>query len=127
MDYPKQEHRSGNSQRATVAMRDVVDIYKDSAKGGNPNPKYDCLLVENVLSEILQVAGGEIVRGIQVEGITTFVVSIPWLETLAINEQCEVKVNSGIYEGWRLFAHRVHTETGRMRPKMLQLHCKART
>jgi hypothetical protein len=126
VDYPKQEGASGNSQRATVAKRDIVTIYQDAAPGGASNPEYTQLLGENIPAEVLQVAGGESVRGKQVEAGTSYVVSINWVNGLNLNAKCSVVVGSGFYAGQVLYTRRIHVETDRSRPKAFQLHCGTR-
>lgn len=121
--YPKQEHKGGNSQRATVSLREVVDIHSDSATGGQPNPVYDNEVATGVMAEVLQVAGGEIVRNIQVEGSVTFVVSMR-VQDETITEHMRITVGSGRYSGRQLYVHRVHDVTDRSRPVFLQIHCK---
>lgn len=123
MEYPKQEHKTGSTQRATIAKRDIVTIYADAAPGGAANPQYTQLLGRDIPAEILQVSGGEIVRGKQVEADTGFVVSIDWIEGITINARCSVLVGSGFYAGQTLYTQRVHAETARSRPTNLQLHC----
>lgn len=126
MEYPKQEIKSGNSTLATVAKRDVVAIRKDAAPGGAANPQYTLVLGSQVMAEVLQVSGGEMVRGKQVEANTHFVVSINWIDGLAVDAKCEVEILSGIYAGQKVYTKRVHFETDRNRPKAIQLHCSAR-
>jgi hypothetical protein len=117
-DYPKQE---SGTVRGTVCYRDVVAIREDSAPGGATQPRYDRLLYGELLAEVLQVAGGEFVRGRQVEARTSFVVSVDVMP--GISERCEVEILSGPYSGRKVYVSRVHHETARSRPVNLQLHC----
>lgn len=126
MEYPKQEIKTGNSKLATVSRRDVVAIRADAAPGGASNPQYTQELGSQIMAEILQVSGGEVVRGKQVEANTSFVVSIRWISGLAVDAKCEVEVLSGVYAGQKLYTRRVHFETERSRPKGIQLHCSTR-
>jgi hypothetical protein len=120
-DLPKQE---SGTVRGTVSYRDAVAIREDSAPGGASQPKYDRLLYCDLLAEVLQVWGGEIVRGKQVEARTNFVVSIDIMP--GINERCEVEILTGPYAGRKVYVGRVHHETARSRPVNLQLHCSDR-
>lgn len=126
MEYPQQEHKTGNTQRATVSKRDIVTIYQDAAPGGATNPEYSQLLGEDIPAEVLQVAGGEMVRGKQVESGTSFVVSVAWIDGLSLSAKCSVVVGSGFYAGQTLYTRRIHTETNRSRPAAFQLHCGTR-
>lgn len=118
--YPKQEI----ARRATVARRDRVTIYRDAAAGGSSQPSYTQLVAENVPAEVLQVSGGEMVRGRQVEAHTTFVLSLPHLPQLSLSAECRVNVGTGQYRGVVIHVHRVHLETDRSRPVAVQLHGK---
>lgn len=125
-EYPQQEGVSGNSRRATISKRDIVTIYADAAPGGASNPEYTLLLGEDILAEVLQVSGGEQIRGKQVEAGTSFVVSIAWIDGLSLNAKCAVTIGSGFYAGETLYTRRIHVETDRARPKAFQLHCSSR-
>jgi hypothetical protein len=122
MEYPKQE----TSRRATVSKRDRVTIYADAASGGSSNPNYSQLLAEAIPAEILQVTGGERIRGKQVEANTQFVVSIDNLPDITLNARCKILVTSGVYQNSELYSHRVHFETDRSRPRAIQLHCRSK-
>ncbi len=117
-EYPKQE---SGTVRGTVAMRDVVCIREDSAPDGASQPKYDRVIYPELLAEVLQVSGGEIVRGKQVEAKTSFVVSVDQMP--GIDNRCEVEILTGPYEGRKIYVGRVHAETARSRPIGYQLHC----
>lgn len=123
MKYPKQETVSGNSLRATVCKRDAVTIRRDDAAGGSANPDYSKLLAANVMAEVLQVSGGEFVRGRQVEAGTRFVITVDYLPDIAPTAKCEVEILSGVYVGQRLYTQRIEFETARGRPRDMQLHC----
>lgn len=123
MEYPKQESATGTTRRATIAKRDVVTVYQDAAPGGATNPQYTQLLGENIPAEVLQVSGGEAIRGKQVEAGTSYVVSVAWIHGLRMDARCAVEVGSGIYAGQTLYTRRVMVETDRSRPMALQLHC----
>jgi hypothetical protein len=125
MDYPKQEVKTGFSKRATVSRRDRITIAQDAAPGGSSNPQYTQLLATGVPAEVLQVAGGEYIRGKQVEANTTFVISIGNLPNILLDARCQITVLSGVYKNMVLYNHRVHFETDRARPRMIQLHCKS--
>jgi len=118
--YPKQEI----TRRATVAKRDRVAIHADAAAGGSSQPAYTNQLAASLPAEVLQVSGGEMVRGRQVEAITTFVVSINDLPGVTLSARCRITVLSGAYSGTVLYVHRVHYETDRSRRRAIQLHCK---
>jgi len=118
MDFPKQE--TGNI-RGTVSYRDVCTIREDSADGGMGQPRYDRVVIQNLLCEVLQVSGGESVRGHTVEAGTAYVVCCN-IES-GIHERCEVEILSGPYTGRKMYVGRVHYETGRARPMNMQLHC----
>lgn len=125
MELPMQEHRyGGENQRGPVSRRNIVSIYMDQASGGSSNPLYTKTLAENVRAEILQVSGGEVIRGRQVEAIVTFIVSCRYIPRLAVNARCKVIVGSGVYKGRELFTHRIHYTDGRSRAKFMDMHCK---
>ena len=126
MEFPKQEHKTGNTQRATVCKRDAVTIRRDNAAGGASNPVYDRLLAANVMAEIIQVSGGEMVRGRQVEANTQFVVTVDYVADLLPTARCEIEILSGIYVGQFVYTKRIEYETGRARPMNIQLHCGAK-
>jgi hypothetical protein len=120
-EYPKQETAS----RATIARRERVTIHRDAAAGGASQPSYTQLLGASVPAEILQVAGGEVVRGRQVESHTRYVVSIGYLPGMSLDARCKIAVLSGVYTGLDIYTHRVHYETSRGRPVAIQLHGKS--
>lgn len=117
-NYPKQET---GTVRGTICYRDVVTIREDSAPDGASQPAYDRAVHPELLAEVLQVSGGEFVRGKQVEARTTFVVSIDSVP--GIHNRCEVEILTGPYAGRKVYVGRVHHETARSRPVNLQLHC----
>jgi hypothetical protein len=117
-EYPKQE---SGSVRGTVCYRDAVTIREDSAPDGASQPVYDRIVHPELLAEVLQVSGGEFVRGKQVEARTAFVVSIDTVP--GIHVRCEVEILTGPYAGRRIYVGRVHHESARSRPENLQLHC----
>jgi hypothetical protein len=121
-NYPKQEI----PRRATVARRDRVTVRRESTPGGASNPIYSQLIAELVPAEVLQVSGGEVIRGKQVEGNTTFVISVGWLPEIKLDARCEITIESGVYRGSKIYTHRVHYETDRSRPVGVQLHGRAR-
>lgn len=125
MEMPKQEHKTGLSQRASVSLRDLVTINKDNAPGGAANPSYGLELGTNIHAEILQVGGGEIVRGIAVEANTKFVVTINYHPSLGVDDKCEVVIGSGVYSGQKLYSNCIHFETPRGMRRKTQIHCKA--
>ena len=125
MEYPAQQHKTGTGQRAPVSFREIVDVYTDAAKGGQSNPVYTDKLAANVHAEIIQVSGGEVVRGRQVEGVVSFVVTTRYLPTLDINSKTMIHICSGPHKETSVYAHRVFIEAQRGRPRMLQIHCKS--
>jgi len=125
-EYPLQQSASGTTRRATIARRDRVTIHVDAASGGSSNPSYTHLLAASVPAEVLQVSGGEQVRGKQVEATTTYVVSIDYLPGITLDQRCQITIISGVYNGTVIYTHRVHFETDRSRPKNMQLHCRSR-
>ena len=119
MDYPKQE--TSATIRSTVCYRDVITIRRDNAPGGATQPDYSNVLHTNLLCEVLQVSGGEIIRGKQVEARTSFVVTCDFRSD--VDQRCEVQIHTGPYSGRRLYVGRSHVETSRSRPVRMQLHC----
>ena len=117
-EYPKQET---GTVRGTICYRDVVAIREDCAPDGASQPKYDRLLYPELLAEVLQVSGGEMIRGKQVEAKTVFVVSCDFMP--GIHERCQLEILTGPYAGRKVYVGRVHHETARARPVNLQLHC----
>jgi hypothetical protein len=99
----------------------VIAIREDSAPSGSSQPRYDRVLYAELLAEVLQVSGGEIVRGKQVEAKTSFVVSVDHVP--GIDHRCEVEILTGPYAGRKVYVGRVHYETGRSRPVNIQMHC----
>jgi hypothetical protein len=126
-DYPQQEIKTGQSKRATIAKRDRITMHADAASGGSSNPAYTSLIAASVPAEILQVSGGEFIRGKQVESNTQYVVSIDYLPSITVDAECQITVLTGVYNGLILHIHRVHFETERARPVNLQLHCRTRS
>lgn len=124
MEYPKQEVKTGNSARATVCRRDIATIYGDAAPPSSGNPDYSTEVAADVLVEILEVSGGESVRGKQIEANVRFVVTMPWISEINLYARHKIEVGSGDYEGFELFTERVHRVHDRSRPRMLQLHCR---
>lgn len=102
-------------------MRDVVCIRADAAPAGSTQPKYTNVLYADLLAEVLQVSGGEFVRGKQVEARTSFVITVDQMP--GIDNRCEVEILTGPYEGRKVYVGRVHAETARSRPIGYQLHC----
>ncbi len=116
---------AGNAKNQ-IAYRQRVAIYADAAVEGSSQPDYSDLIAESIPSEVLQVSGGEIVRGKTVEQITSHVVSFRHIPGLPVNGKCKVTVLSGPYKDQDLFVHRVHIEDMSGRPRRFQLHCKTR-
>lgn len=110
-----------------IAMRDLVSVFANAAAVGASNPEYTREIAKEIPAEILQVSGGESVRGKSVEAITAFVVSIRELPGVQITAECKVDVLSGPYKGQSIFIHRVHFENWHGRPVRVQLHCKAKS
>ena len=125
-DYPQQEIKTGQSKRATIAKRDRITIHADAAVGGSSNPIYTSLLATAVPAEVLQVSGGEMIRGKQVEANTQYVISIDYFPSITVDAECQITVLTGVYTNMVVYVHRVHFETERARPVNLQLHCRAR-
>lgn len=111
---------------APIAYRDRVAIYANAAPAGSTQPAYTTLLESSVPAEVLQVSGGEVIRGKQVEAITTHVVSMRRNPSITIDAQCRLTVLSGPYAGKQLPIHRVHYENMHGRPMRLQIHCKTK-
>lgn len=124
--YPKPEPFTPSAVRGTVCYRDLCTIRRDNSQGGSGQPDYAEIVAENLLCEILQVSGGEVVRGRQVEAKTAFVICCPYIPNLAaINPKCEVELLSGPYAGQKVYVGRVYYENARSRPVATQLHCAA--
>ncbi len=111
---------------APICYRDRIDIHANAAVAGSTQPSYTDELCAQVPAEVLQVAGGEVIRGKTVEAITSHVVSMRNIPSISITAECRVTVNTGIYKGQLLYVHRVHFENMHGRPVRLQLHCKTR-
>ena len=124
-DYPKPEKFTSATVRGTVCYRDLVTIRRDISPGGSGQPEYNEIVATNLPCEILQVAGGEVVRGRQVEARTSFVVSCPTIDGLTslVDARCEIEILTGPYTGQTIYLGRVHHEQARSRPLALQLHC----
>jgi hypothetical protein len=111
-------------RHAPIVYRDLVTVRADAAPGGASQPSYTQVLAENLPAEVLQVSGGEVVRGKQVEAVTAFVVGCRYNPNLTLTARCQVSILSGVYAGQVVFVHRVHVENLHSRPARIQLHCK---
>lgn len=118
MDYPKQEI---GTVRGTVSYRDACTVREDSADGGSGQPHYDRVVIQEMLCEVLQVSGGESVRGHTVQSDTSYVIVCDIHQ--GIHPRCEIEILTGPYAGQRVYIGRIHFETARGRPVNLQLHC----
>jgi hypothetical protein len=111
---------------APIVYRDRITVHRDARAAGSAQPAYTDEILTLVPAEILQVSGGEIIRGKTVEAITAFVVSLRNIPSVPIGADCQVTVTSGTYKDHVLWVHRVHYENMHGRPVRQQLHCKTR-
>lgn len=111
---------------APIVYRDRITVHRDAKADGATQPAYTDEILTLVPAEILQVSGGEVIRGKTVEAITAFVVSLRNIPTIPIGADCQVTVTSGPYKDQVLFVHRVYYENMHGRPVRQQLHCKTR-
>jgi hypothetical protein len=118
--FPKQASES----RAPIVYRDLITIWADAAPGGSGNPLYTTSIGRDVSAEVMQVSGGETVRGHQVDQVTAFVVGMRDNPLINPTSRLKVEVTSGQYKGQVLYTHRVLRENAHGRPARLQLHCK---
>lgn len=109
-----------------IVYRDRVSIYADAAPEGATQPDYSEELARGLFAEVLQVSGGQVIRGKQVEAVVSHVVAFRYFPNSGLNAKCMVRVESGIYKGQELFVYRDHYETMHGRPHRVQLHCKTR-
>lgn len=117
--------KQGTARMAPIAYRDRVKIMADEAAGGASQPSYTSEVAPSLPAEVIQTAGGEIVRGKQVEAITVFVICLRFNPSLMFTAKCEVTILSGLYQNQVVYVHRVLYENEHGRPARVQLHCKA--
>lgn len=118
--FPKQDV----SRKATIVFRDRVRIFADAAAGGSSQPSYTEELADSLPAEIVQVSGGEFVRGKQTEAITAFVIGLRFNPSLMFTAKCQVTILSGVYKDQVVYVHRVLYEDAHGRPSRVQLHCR---
>lgn len=111
--------------REPVAYRDRVAIYANAAAAGVSQPAYTLVLESSVPAEVLQVSGGEVIRGKTVESVCTHVVSMRRNPSNAIDAECRLNILSGPYKDAILYVHRVHFQNMHGRPVRVQIHCKS--
>lgn len=109
-----------------IVYRDRITVYGDAAPEGATQPAYTDELARGIPAEILQVSGGEVIRGKQVEAMVSHVIGFRFFPCHGITAKARVTVTSGMYKDQVLYVHRVHFETQHGRPYRMQLHCKTK-
>lgn len=107
------------------SYRDMVDVQRDTGPDDNPQPSFTTTVYRDVPCEIRPVAGGERIRGRQIEGAVEYVVEMHQLDDLTSPEY-RLSVTGGFHRGKVLNIKRILPTVFNGRAIKLVIDCTER-
>ena len=105
-------------------MRDRVSLWIDMATANDPNPNLQQAAGSNEAAEIIDVKGGQVVRGRTIEANINALVTVrASTRTLALTSKDEVRGTSIPYLGVRFKIAAVAVKRSNGRPVWVELDC----